>query len=160
MQPLIAIEFLAHSVQRRRVRADRTRAARLGVAVRERDERLRRNVSQISQEVHALVVAEEHLDPSSCPARLGFEAHQQVHHVTDVGSAVQEIPGLNEARSPADPAAFGVDEPRRAENRRQRVERAVNVADGDEPIRLLLCRRQDRRIEGREGNGGDGENGT
>jgi hypothetical protein len=66
-----------------------------------------------------------------------FELAQQIEHLPRLGAPIEHVAGLDQDGAPARPAAPRVDQPRLAQDRRELVERAVDVANGDDALRGL-----------------------
>ena len=101
----------------------------LGTLVRERGIRAGGHVAQVAQDVHAFVVAEQHVHAAAGAPGLALEPHQQVHDLSDVVTAIGEVAGLHEPRVPAAPSLFLVDQAGCPEDLREAIAGAVNVAD-------------------------------
>ena len=126
-----------------------------GAAVGKPGHRFRRDVAEIVEDVHPLVVAEQHIDTTAGPARLPLDPHQEVERRAHVGTAIEDVAGLHQARGAADPFLFGIDQARRLEDLCQVRAGAMDVADGDDARArrgLRLRRRRGQR------KGGDGKN--
>ena len=152
LHPLVAIERVAGAFGDGGVAVERLLQPVVGAGVGESGHRFRRDVAEIVQDVHALVVAEQHVDPAARPARFTLEPHQEIVGGANVGAAVENVAGLHQACGAADPFLFGIDQTRRLEDLRQVRAGAVDVADGDDAWAcrgLRLRRRRDNR------NGGD-----
>ena len=101
-----------------------------------------RDVPELVQQVHHLVVAEQRLDPSAGALGLVLEPHQEVERLPHLGAAVEDVAGLHEDRRAARPLPLGVDEARGLQNFDELIERAVDVADGDDARPGAACDRR------------------
>ena len=154
LHPFVAIERVPGAFGDGGVAVERLLQPVVGAAVGEPGHRFRRDVAEIVEDVHALVIAEQHVDAAAGPARLPLEPHQEVVRGAHVGAAVEDVAGLHQARGAADPFLFGIDQARRLEDLRQVRAGAVDVADGDD-----ARARRGLRLRRRRGNrkGGDGK---
>ena len=91
------------------------------------------DVAQVAEEVHHLVVAEQHVGTAAGRGALRLEPAQQVHQRPVVEAAVEKVAGHDEVVVAADPAQLVVDQAGRAEQPDQLVVIAVDVAHGDDP---------------------------
>ncbi len=114
---------------------------------------IHQHVGVVPHQVEQLVVAQKDGDPSARGARLALEVDEQVHHRAHVVAAISEVPGLDEMRATAAPTAAGVHQPGLAQDRGEAVERAVDVADSEQP---RVVRRQRRRQQDRGEKQGHG----
>ncbi len=101
-----------------------------------------RDIPELVEEVHDLVVAEEGFDPAARAPRLLLEPHQQVERFTHFGPAIEDVSGLHEDGRASDPLTLGVDEARGLQDFDELIEGAMHVADGDDarPRRLGCLR--------------------
>ena len=112
---------------------ERTLPARVRVAIGERRVGRRRDVSELVEQVHHLVIAEQGLDtPTGAPCFL-FEPHQQVERLSYLGAAIEDVARLDEHGRAAGPLPLGVDHASGLQDLDELVERSVHVADGDHP---------------------------
>src|SRR5436309_9293339 len=54
------------------------------------------DVTQIAHDIHHFVVTEQAHDPAACLYRFFLEGHHQVHDLARLGTAIQEVPELDE----------------------------------------------------------------
>ena len=85
--------------------------------------------AQIPEDVHHVVVAEEHDDPPARWARLLLEAHQEVEHRARLDAAIEDIAHLDEDTSATGPVGGTVQEPSHGQDAHQVVVGSVDVAD-------------------------------
>ena len=88
--------------------------------------------AQIPEDVHHVVVAEEHDDPPARRARLLLEAHQEVEHRARLDAAIEDIAHLYEDTSATGPVGGTVQEPGHGQDAHQLVVGSVDVADRDD----------------------------
>ena len=108
-------------------------ASILRALVGERRVGLGRDVAELGQQVHHLVVAEQRLDPAAGAPGFVLEAHQEIERRPDARAAVEDVAGLHQDGVAAAPAPRAVDQPRRLKDADELVEGAVDVTDGDDP---------------------------
>ena len=105
----------------------------------------RGDVAQVTQQIHHLMIAEHDRHAPGGSRCAALEIHQEIHHGSYARSAVRKVADLNDRRVLRDPAAAGVDDPGMLENTAYCVEIAMDVADDDNPRRILSLRRSLRR---------------
>ena len=88
--------------------------------------------AQVPEDVHDVVVAEEHDDPPARRARLLLEAHQEVEHRARLDAAIEDIAHLYEDTSATGPVGGTVQEPGHGQDAHQLVVGSVDVADRDD----------------------------
>jgi hypothetical protein len=77
------------------------------------------------------VIAQQRDDAAAPGSGLWLEGHQQVQHRPHVGAAVGVVARLDQRGGAAGPPALGVDQIGFLEDGDKRLERAVNVTNGD-----------------------------
>ncbi len=87
------------------------------------------DLAQHTEKVHDLVVAEQHDDLSTGRFCLGFEPHQQVEDLAQPRRAVDDVAHLDQGCVAAGPAQGLVDEAGLAEDRSERLDVSVEIAD-------------------------------
>ena len=90
------------------------------------------DVTQVAEDVHDLVVAEQHDDLAALLRGLLLEVHQQTGDLGGAGAAVEEVAGLHQDRVAADPIVLLIDQPHLAQDLAHAVVGAVDVADGND----------------------------
>ena len=88
--------------------------------------------AQVPEDVHDVVVAEEHDDPTAGAGRLLLEAHQKVEHRTRLDAAIEDVAHLHEDPLAPGPMAGTVQEPGHGQGAHQVVVGRVDVADRDD----------------------------
>ena len=96
-----------------------------------------RYVSEVPYEIHAFVVPEEDMDPTTRPRGLLLETHEQVHDFARIGASVQDVAGLDKMGRPAGPGVAPVDQTRGSQDSHELVEVAVNIPDGNDTIHAV-----------------------
>src|ERR1700716_3379329 len=61
------------------------------------------HVTQVAHDIHHLVVTEQAHHPAACLYRFFLECPHQVHDLSRLGAAIQEVPDLDEGGLAADP---------------------------------------------------------
>ena len=120
----------------------------LGVGVPERVDLSPRQVPEVAVENHGFVIADEGVNRSAGLPGLVFEPHQEVHRLSGVGAAVEDVSGLDEMRLAAGPFALGIDQVGGPKDGHELIVVAVDVSDGDDPVDAgpdVFSRRSDRR---------------
>ena len=84
------------------------------------------------EDVHHVVVAEEHDDPPARQARLLLEAHQEVEHRARLDAAIEDVAHLHEDTLATGPVGGTVQEPGHGQDAHQVAVGSVDVADGDD----------------------------
>jgi len=110
-------------------------------------------VAKEGGEVHDLVVTENDDDLAVLAWRLLLQAHEQIHGGAYVGAAVGDIAGLHEDGVAAAPVQLVIDQSDFLQDRREAIEGAVDVGDGDDSAALLAGGR--RRRGGRKKQSGE-----
>src|SRR5581483_635882 len=90
-----------------------------------------RYIAQVAHEVHHFMVAEHAHHAAACLFRLGFQRHDQVHHFSRPGTAIDQVSDLNENSGAAMPTALLVDKAGLLKNGHKVIEIAVDVSDGN-----------------------------
>ena len=67
-----------------------------------------RDVAQVTQQVHSLVVARHHVDAAALLCGLVLQAHQQVHHLAGVGAAIEQVSQADHVGGAAAPAQLRI----------------------------------------------------
>ena len=124
-----------------------------------------RDVAHVAEHPHDLVVAEQDVHSPARAPRPVFQLAEEVEHLPRIRPAVNDVPQLHEVRAAAGPAAAGVDDAGGAQYLDVAVVGAVNVADGDDPLDVLVlartgllrldCRRRRERCEKDGGEGAE-----
>ena len=99
-------------------------------------------VPPVGDQAHQFVIAEQCVDSSSRSLCVPFELAQQVDGLFRIGSAVGHVAGLNQHRLLPDPPVARVDQPGRAKDGDEAVERAMHITDRHDALgRLDVARK-------------------
>src|ERR1700683_2189643 len=89
------------------------------------------DVTQVTHDIHHLVVTEQAYYSTACWSRFFFEGHHQVHDFARLGAALEEIADLDEGCLTARPMVLLVYETGTPENGDEVVKVAVDIPNGD-----------------------------
>ena len=118
------------------------------------------DVTQIADEVHRLVIPDQHVHHAAGRLRFRFEPNEQIHGVARVGTPVEDVSDDHEVRGTSCPAEIGVNHPCIAQRCDQGLVSAVNVGNSDDaldaavlPVARTYCEREKTRERQRQESG-------
>jgi hypothetical protein len=103
---------------------------------------LGRHVAQVAHHVHDLVIAQKRHHPAAATCRPPFEGHHELEGCPHRGAAVDQIAELDQDRVAAGPRAASVDEAGLDQDRLERGQVSMHIADRHDPRRRVRRRRQ------------------
>src|SRR6185369_17514652 len=93
--------------------------------------------TQVTHDIHHLVIAEQAHHPAPGPARFALQRHQQVHDLSRLGAAIQDVPNLHQRGLTACPVVLLVYETDMLQDGDEVIKITVNISDGDQGLRRL-----------------------
>ena len=109
-------------------------ASGLGISVPVGFDLLRRRVIEKADDVHRIVVADEHMNFAALSLRILFELHEKVESLSGFGTAIHHITHLHQMGFATNPTALLVDEAGLLEDRDQAVIGPVDVSNGHDSL--------------------------
>jgi hypothetical protein len=90
-----------------------------------------------SRQPHRFVIANQRDHAAAGLRRVAFETTEEVHRLSRVRTAIEDITGLHEDRGSTRPSIAAIDELRGPQDSHEAVVRPVDVANGDNPPDVL-----------------------
>jgi hypothetical protein len=94
------------------------------------------------------MIPEQLMHGAACPAGVISQVVEKVQRFTRTGPAIQDVARLHEVCPPTGPTEFFVEDPGRAQDFNELVERAVDVSHRDDSFHIIELAGRFRRPNG------------